>query len=114
MLLYFLYMPPSSRVDWFGAFSNNLDIYLENKEIQIMGDSNINLLNVDNKVNRLMEILNSVNLKQIVCEPTRVTDSTKTLIDHAYVSNPGNIIQCRVHKFGVSDHYPCVVKKIYE
>ena len=45
-----------------------------------------------------------MGLKQIIDKPTRVTESTSTLIDHILVSNVTNISQCGVLPIGLSDH----------
>ena len=37
---------------------------------------------------------------------TRVTETSSTLIDHVYVSNPGLIIETNVPIIGISDHFP--------
>ena len=43
----------------------------------MQGDLNEDLL----KVNRLEQILNKLNLYQLIKEPTRITQRSKTLID---------------------------------
>ena len=43
---------------------------------------------------------------------TRVTDSSISIIDHAYVSHPNEIRQVKVPKIICSDHFPiCLVLK---
>lgn len=46
-----------------------------------LGDFNINMLEVDNPVLNLNQILLSLNLQQIINEPTRITKNSKSLID---------------------------------
>ena len=54
----------------------------------------------------------SNHLEQVISTPTRVTFNSKTLIDHAYVSNPENITDISVPIYGISDHYPiCITRK---
>jgi hypothetical protein len=46
----------------------------------------------------------------MIDHPTRITDSTSSLLDVALVTNPENISQSRVLHVGISDHsliYAC-------
>ena len=41
-----------------------------------------------------------------------MTANSKTLLDHAYVSNPDNIIHISVPTYAISDHHPiCITRK---
>ena len=52
-------------------------------------------------------------MSQLVQDPTRVTENTETLIDHIYVSHPGNVKANRVSTIALSDHYPvCFVRQL--
>ena len=45
-------------------------------------------------------------LSQVIKEPTRVTATTSTLIDHILVNNPDNVKTCGVVDVpGISDHH---------
>ena len=46
------------------------------------------------------------NLSQTLSSPTRVTPSSKTLIDHIYSTDIAHILETCVPVIGVSDHYP--------
>lgn len=116
ILIGFVYRPPNSKANWLNMFSKNLEmVYQCGKEIVLMGDMNIDLLNKAANMStaqKLECVLNSVGLEQIVCDPTRVTSHSKTLIDHVYVSSPDSIIHKSVPVYAVSDHYPiCVTRK---
>lgn len=53
------------------------------------------------------------DLSQLVNEPTRITQSTSSLIDHAYTSDLGNISECFVSPYAISDHFPiCFTRKV--
>ena len=41
---------------------------------------------------------------QLIMEPTRTTERTKTLIDHILTNSPEKVIQRRVIEMGLSDH----------
>ena len=78
-----------------------------------MGDMNIDLANHKNKTHvpsnarKLLNILDSCNLTQIISSFTRISSNSKTLIDHAYVNNNKEIIHTTVGLpiYGISDHY---------
>ena len=70
----------------------------------IMGDININYRACSNS--KLLNLVQLFDLTHLVSEPTRVTESSTTLIDHIYTSNPENISECFVASYSLSDHYP--------
>ena len=43
---------------------------------------------------------------QLVQTPSRVTDRSSTLIDHAYSNREENIVDVHVPHYAISDHYP--------
>ncbi|MES9882533.1 MAG: reverse transcriptase family protein [Sedimenticola sp.] len=100
-----MYRPPDSKVEWVDRFENFMDHALnEGKEIIVLGDINKNLL--DEQINReWLNFINSLGLSQLVAEPTRVTNTTSTLIDHIYSNYEENISQANVSKLCMSDHF---------
>ena len=104
ILVGFLYRNPSEPANWVDKFVCMMDsVWLESKEIILMGDFNIDL----SKANKLWtETFSLFNLSQIIDSPTRVTPSSRTLIDHIYSSTPSHIQEVCVPVLGVSDHYP--------
>ena len=56
--------------------------------MDMLGDLNEDLL----KVNRLEQILNKLNLFQLIKEPTRITQRSKTLIDVIITHNRDSVI----------------------
>ncbi|XP_031331265.1 uncharacterized protein LOC116181009 isoform X1 [Photinus pyralis] len=75
-------------------------------EIVCLGDFNINMLNLNNRDTlKYTTMIDFFSLKQIIQEPTRVTRTTSTLIDHILVSEGKVIIECGViGSHGLSDH----------
>ena len=73
------------------------------KEIMALGDVNVSYLQrKDNK--EFKEILNLLGLKQLIKEPTRICDTTKTISD-VIASNKAEVIrETAVFPFGFSDH----------
>ena len=80
----------------------------ENKIAHIMGDFNINLLNSENHTltSDFINTMFSNHFQPLILQPTRVTDSTATLIDNIF----SNDLSCRVTSGNVliqiSDHFP--------
>ena len=80
---------PRADLDQF--ISNVLEIQgkisNENKISYLMGDYNINLLNpgINSKTNELIYDVISQGFLPYILKPTRVTDTSATLIDHIYI-----------------------------
>ena len=55
--------------------------------------------------NVFQDVMDSFALEQLIMEPTRVTRTTSTSIDHVYVSDPHRIVSSGILKLGLSDHY---------
>lgn len=112
LLVCYTYRPPSSKVEWLTHFSNSLDkSYSESKECIILGDFNFDLLKQDHNSNTWISLLDSVDFTQLVCQPTRVTQTTSTLIDHAFTNTPNNISEVTVQRYSISDHYPVYITR---
>jgi hypothetical protein len=52
----------------------------------------------------LQELMQLYQLTQIIDDPTRVTKSTKSILDVCITSSPDKIIQSGVMHLGISDH----------
>ena len=77
----------------------------ENKEIYILGDLNINLLAQNASIcKKLQEIMELYQLTQIINDPTRITESSRSLLDVCITSTPEKIISSDVIHLGISDH----------
>ena len=71
---------PTLRVSWMDAFTAMMDtISFESNEIILLGDFNMHLQKANN---RWKNNLDTYNLHPLVKSPTRVTQNSKTLIDH--------------------------------
>ena len=79
----------------------------EGKEYHIVGDMNCNLLDTELNAHsrRLVDIMDIYQLKQIIKEPTRVTNNTSSLIDLFVTNNPQKLKTSGVIRIGISDHY---------
>ena len=103
-LVGFLYRNPSEPANWTDKFVSMMDVvWLESKEIILIGDFNIDL----SKTNKpWTDVFCLFNLSQTVSSPSRVTPSSETLIDHIYSTDIAHILETCVPVIGVSDHYP--------
>ena len=107
-----VYRPPHSKSEWIDLFEKELSIaQTTGLEFIIMGDLNIDLsLNTNRKWQHLIELF---DLTQLIKDPTRVTETSSTIIDHIYTSNPENIVESFVSNYSLSDHFPvCTTRKI--
>ena len=106
-----IYRHPSMKISTFN--SNYLKPLLykiskENKRILLLGDFNIDLLNVETQpeISNFVDNLSSLYLLPTVNIPTRITSTSKTLIDNIFCnfSDPtflsGNLVSA------ISDHLP--------
>lgn len=103
-----VYKPPAFNTE---LFLNELEDTLilltpSVKNIVITGDFNINLLNMQNAVvDNFYSVLETFNLKQIVDVPTRVTETSESLIDLIIVSMEEDIVEKDVIETELSDHH---------
>jgi hypothetical protein len=101
------YRPPNSEIELF----DNLELFLfkcdiENKELILIGDINCDYMKVslDPHSRRLQFLCSLYQLSQLVDEPTRVTDTSSTLIYLILTNRPENILSTGVIHLGISDH----------
>ena len=59
----------------------------------------------DNNTNNLCDLYGLFGFKQLICEPTRVTLTTSSIIDHIATTNARNIMGSGANKVSLSDHY---------
>ena len=111
-LLCAVYRPPSAQAEWIDLFEEELSVaQTTGLEIILMGDFNIDLLHCTNK--KWLNLVELFDLTQMVTKATRVTQTSGSIIDHVYSSNPENISECFVPHYSISDHFPvCISRKI--
>lgn len=107
-----VYRPPSGDLKKFlDAMSNLLTTALENnfKCIYIFGDFNINLLKHRGKfVEEFINLMFSFSLFPIITKPTRITDTTASLIDHTWTSQIEDNIHNYIIETDITDHFPTI------
>ncbi len=91
-------------------FSHQLtNAYVECKQVTVLGDFNIDLLKSNADSNTWLELMENYQFSQLINEPTRVTNKSRTLIDHFLTTTPDKVRCTKVPKIGISDHYRTVV-----
>ncbi|CAB4024977.1 Hypothetical predicted protein [Paramuricea clavata] len=102
-----IFRPPKSPVLWYEHFIDMCEnAYCEEKEVIIMSDINIDFLKPNSIPKQWVDIIESYNLTQLIKVPTRVTNSSKTCIDHIYFTNPEHVRATKVATISISDHFP--------
>lgn len=109
-LLLCIYRPPSGNIH---MFMNTLtDILSQADEqnfqaIYIFGDVNIDLLKYsDTCVTEFCNLLYSFSLFPMTTKPTRITDTTMSLIDQIWTTQVENNVGNYIVLTDISDHYP--------
>lgn len=104
LLIGFLYRHPSSTFEWYDFFCNNMDRALKkDADILLMGDFNIDMLKPQLAWDSTFSLF---GLTQLVANPTRITPTSETLLDHIYTNRPSAISDICIPGSGISDHSP--------
>ena len=101
--------PNSSEVEFLRDLSDILlTISRENKVIYLTGDFNLNLLKYDCNVTvrNFVDLLHGYNLLSLVNKPTRVTDTTVSIIDHIWSSSYQSLTKSFILYSSITDHFP--------
>jgi endonuclease/exonuclease/phosphatase family metal-dependent hydrolase len=82
--------------------------------VVLLGDVNIDFLkyNSHQPTERYLDMLYENNFIPVITKPTRITDHTKTLIDHIYTNTPIDQVVSDIGLFDISDHLPvfCILR----
>ncbi len=108
ILICMVYRPPSSLVEWYDYFEDMRDkAYSEDKEMITICDINLDFFKKHQIPCRWFEIMDTFNLQQIIKEPKRITKTTKSCIDHIYVSmlNTYVHLKCLILEFQIIFQY---------
>jgi hypothetical protein len=106
LLIGFVYRNPASLYSWYDDFVVMMD-GIANRHPKanyiLMGDFNIDLFKPQPSWESTFSLY---GLKQLVTEPTRVTPTSSTLLDHIYPNNENKIVNVRLSDASISDHSP--------
>lgn len=111
-----IYRPPNSNFNHcLECLENVLISFMANFDIILLGgDFNVDLLNLNNiNTTHLTNFLNKYDLHQLISQPTRITENSKTLIDLIICSDKNFINDVNVINMEeISDHsmVDCSVK----
>ena len=105
-----VYRPPRQS-DFLDILHETLGQLDPSRELYILGDVNINMKNCDNSnnsvvglVNKYKYILRLFGLCQLLKQPTRVTPTSESVIDHIVTNQSDKICQSGTIHVGISDH----------
>ena len=108
-----IYRPPNSDIV---TFNDSLAVVLEklkneNKICYLLGDYNIDLLNYERHIatSEFIELMHSYCFISLINRPTRITNTSATLIDNIF-TNDINLINSfqAILVADISDHFPIV------
>ena len=107
-----LYRPPDTNISVFNDYLTEIlsKIKTENKSLYLLGDYNINLLNIDNHrpSHEFTDLMFSHSLIPCITKPTRVTRTSATLIDNIFsniITRNSDTISGVLYT-DISDHFP--------
>jgi len=104
LLLGCVYRPPDDYT-FYNKFHSLLEHCARNrKNVVILGDLNYDLIAKDYEGRRLLRILGSFDLNNVVKDPTRTTLTTSTLLDLLITSDTSKLITSGTFDPGLSDH----------
>ena len=105
VILCVVYRPEYNNIPFWQRFDQSVEMALDvSSKVIIIGDVNENLLS--SKKLSISNLMERKNLKNVIKEPTRVTESTATLIDPVIVSDDVIVRESGVVDFdkNLSDH----------
>jgi hypothetical protein len=110
IILGVIYRPPDTDVVLFNDYLSDIlsRIKKENKILYLIGDFNINLLNIDKHVPsaEFLENLYSYNVFPLINKPTRINNVSATLIDNIYCNNTHQEFLNGIFYTDITDHFP--------
>ena len=99
--------PCSNHNAFFDNLEQNMQALNDKKtKVMIMGDINIDLASQTNYVFDYNLLLQSNFFFSLITKPTRVSNSSKTTIDHVLTNDTDSIRTPGVLTYSISDHYP--------
>ena len=105
-----IYRHPHSHIDSFHeAMKERLqDLNSKGNQVFILGDININFLQYchDNRTADYLDMLLDSGFMPVITKATRITNHSKTLIDHIYTNVPYKLLKSGICLAGISDHLP--------
>ena len=108
-----VYRPPDTDIDCFNKSVAELlsKTHSKNNLLYVMGDFNINLINVDKHIGThdFLDIIYENTLFPAITKPTRVTINSATLIDNIFIPIENEETLQGILYTDISDHFPVFV-----
>ena len=108
-----MYRPPQGDIDNFIEYLENVfdEIDFDGIELFLMGDLNIDFMDKkDAKCRKLLDLIKPLGLRQIIKEPTRLTQGRNSCLDLC-ITNCDNISKSGVCDINISDHLPILLTR---
>ena len=100
-----VYRPPDARAVWMEDFAVMMEkAALEKMDRFVLGDFNCNMLRHDSGALRLEGVALEYGLEQVISCPTRVTETSESMIDLLFTSTPDSIRKVGCKEVALSDH----------
>ena len=97
------YRPPN-QTNFTDLLENQLSLLRADCETYIFGDFNIDFKPSHPLYKSYKQVLSIFDLSQVINKPTRITESSKTIIDHIVTNRKEHLAQYGVIPMGLSDH----------
>ena len=97
------YRPPSDKT-FLSKMEQSLSKLGPGVEFYVLGDINIDLSKPSSLRVNYQDFLDASNCDQLITEPTRVTLTTASVLDHIFTNSRDKIKRAGVIEFGFSDH----------
>lgn len=97
VLLGVFYRPPSSNVQYDAAIEDSIHLAVDTgiEDIVVTGDFNRNML-CPKASQKIISLCTNFGMSQCVDSPTHFTENSCSLIDLMLISNPRNLLYCKV------------------
>ena len=109
-----IYRPPNTSVSKFSdSLTQILDkINKEDRPCYMLGDYNVDLINSQSE--SLLNVLFPNGFYPRINRPTRITNTSATLIDNIFINTHSNNIKSGIWLADISDHFPIFITLPYD
>ena len=108
-----IYRSPShdtkSNQTFIDKLQKTLELINTNHKCFIFGDFNYDLLQIDNKLNDLLDTMSDNSFYSLISKPTRITETSATILDHVWTNLYSKNIKTAVLLHPLSDHLPILM-----
>lgn len=89
---------------------------ITDRNLFVLGDFNINLLNMDNSTNEYLTLMASFGLESLINAPTRIVGNHSTCIDHIFCrsASTSNLIISASNSKVMCDHNLLIIKLLFK